>query len=182
MIVDWVVGGTSDVGGDWIGLYQVGSANNQYVAWIYTGSVSGSYPFTLNTAGQYEVRYFVDAGYTDVETSPTITVIDSGTPTYADPGGEPDGTAPSYTVSVSTRWGGGGVTGWGGGGGGGWGGGGGGGGGVGGGGGGGWGGGVGGKDVFKTSKKESDHHTPTQPAPHTQKPRRQKNKINQKKK
>ncbi len=50
---------------DWIGLYEAGAGNNQYLAWKYTGGVtSGSVMFPgLSSVGNYEARLFFNNSY-----------------------------------------------------------------------------------------------------------------------
>lgn len=63
---------------DWIGLFIVGDRNEDYAkGWFgYTeGSTSGTFTLTAPTApGQYEFRYLLDDGLTDVARSSVVTV------------------------------------------------------------------------------------------------------------
>ena len=63
---------------DWIGLFIVGSANTEYLEshWIYTrAETSGAWKVRMpGQPGQYEFRYLLDDGYTDVARSSTVTV------------------------------------------------------------------------------------------------------------
>ena len=63
---------------DWIGLYASGAADTDVnlLGWLYTGgAASGSLTFTApSRAGQYELRYFLEDGFTQVAWSPTVTV------------------------------------------------------------------------------------------------------------
>jgi len=61
---------------DWIGLFQVGAANTTYVWYQFTGgATSGSFNLSAPTqTGQYEFRYLLQNGYTDIARSPTVTV------------------------------------------------------------------------------------------------------------
>ena len=61
---------------DWIGLYQVGAANNSYLTYQYIqGGTSGSLNFTMpNSSGNYEFRYFPDNSYNLVATSNQVSV------------------------------------------------------------------------------------------------------------
>lgn len=63
---------------DWIGLYEVGASDGQYITWWYTagapfGTISG--PFDM-PAGVYEFRYFVDNTFIGVATSNPVTVLE----------------------------------------------------------------------------------------------------------
>ena len=61
---------------DWVGLYRVGAPNNGHIWWQYTQSAtSGS--ITTNApaqAEQYEFRYLLNDGFTDVARSNVVTV------------------------------------------------------------------------------------------------------------
>jgi hypothetical protein len=61
---------------DWVGLYQVGSTDTQFVWWEYTGGTSfGVMNATApQISGQYEFRYFRDNGFIRVAVSNHITV------------------------------------------------------------------------------------------------------------
>jgi hypothetical protein len=61
---------------DWIGLYQTGAANTDFLWWIYTnGAASGTASLAApTTAGTYVFRYLLDNGYKSVKTSNRITV------------------------------------------------------------------------------------------------------------
>lgn len=63
---------------DWIGLYALGAADTDtnLLGWLYTGgAASGSLTFTApRQAGRYELRYFLEDGFTQVAWSPTVTV------------------------------------------------------------------------------------------------------------
>ncbi|MBA2503358.1 MAG: hypothetical protein H0V27_10800, partial [Pyrinomonadaceae bacterium] len=61
---------------DWVGLYRVGTGNGDFLWWQYTGGATSG-TFTLSApseVGQYEFRYLLDDGYTDVARSQTVTV------------------------------------------------------------------------------------------------------------
>jgi RHS repeat-associated protein len=65
-------------GTDWIGLYAAGSADSEFVTFVYTGgTTAGStgigVPRTA-AAGSYELRLFSDNGYTRLATSNAFTV------------------------------------------------------------------------------------------------------------
>ncbi len=68
---------------DWVGLFQVGAANTNYLDGGYTtGLTSGSFNVPAPaTPGQYEFRYMLTNGFTSVVTSNTVTVQAGGTPT-----------------------------------------------------------------------------------------------------
>ena len=72
---------TASAGGalDWIGLIRVGDPNNDNGWWDYTrGKTSGTFTLIAPTqAGQYEFRYLLNDGYSDVARSSLVTV---GTP------------------------------------------------------------------------------------------------------
>jgi YD repeat-containing protein len=59
---------------DWVGLYKVGSSDNSYLWWQYTGTAtSGSFNVTVpNQVDRYEFRYFTNGGYTRVAVSPSF--------------------------------------------------------------------------------------------------------------
>jgi subtilisin family serine protease len=61
---------------DWIGLAATTAANTSYLQWVYvgTGVTARSWTVTLNAAGTYEFRLFLNNGYTRVATSPAVTV------------------------------------------------------------------------------------------------------------
>jgi hypothetical protein len=63
-------------GNDWVGLFQVGAPNTAYLSYQFTGgAVSGSFPVAApSPAGQYEFRYLLTNGYTDVARSNAVTV------------------------------------------------------------------------------------------------------------
>ncbi len=68
---------------DWVGLFQVGAANTNYLDGGYTtGLTSGSFNVPApTTPGQYEFRYLLNNGFTSVATSNTVTVQSTATPT-----------------------------------------------------------------------------------------------------
>ena len=60
---------------DWIGLFKVGTSDNSYTWWQYTGgNERGSFSVPIPTDGQYEFRYFRQNGFTKAATSNTVTV------------------------------------------------------------------------------------------------------------
>jgi hypothetical protein len=71
---------------DWIGLYAAGAADTSYLAYQYTGgATSGSVNMVMPTqTGQYQFRYLLQNGYTDVVRSNAVSVASSGvTPTIS---------------------------------------------------------------------------------------------------
>ncbi len=68
---------------DWIGLYRVGDSNGNFIWWQYTGGATqGNLTTTApNEEGQYEFRYLLEDGYTDVARSNTVTVSSTPSPT-----------------------------------------------------------------------------------------------------
>jgi chitinase len=54
---------------DWIGLYQTGAANTEYLWWTYTnGAASGTATLAApTTASTYVFRYLLDDGYKSVK-------------------------------------------------------------------------------------------------------------------
>ena len=61
---------------DWISIFKVGDANTAYGWYEYTGgATSGTFTFTAPMqAGQYEFRYLLNDGYTDVARCGPVTV------------------------------------------------------------------------------------------------------------
>jgi hypothetical protein len=84
VMVNWS-GITTTSPGDWIGLYAPGSADTDFIDWMYvscsqsrgssraSGSCSYSLPSTLPT-GNYELRLFVNDIYLRLETSNIVSV------------------------------------------------------------------------------------------------------------
>jgi hypothetical protein len=72
--VNWVAPAGTNAK-DWIGLFAVGTANREVIAWVWTGgTTSGTAAFKLpKAAGIYEFRYLLDNNYVDVARSATIT-------------------------------------------------------------------------------------------------------------
>lgn len=64
---------------DWIGQYEIGSANQQYVTYQYTGgAAAGCLNFTAGPEeNDYEFRFFPQGGYCDFATSETVTFCDA---------------------------------------------------------------------------------------------------------
>jgi hypothetical protein len=95
----------SPSGTDWIGLYEPGSADTEYLDWYYVNcskvpgsqTASGSCGFVLPnylSSGTYQSRLFANNGYTRIATSNDFTVINDGgegqfsvSPTVTSPGG-----------------------------------------------------------------------------------------------
>ena len=70
---------TGGTGGsyDWLVLAPVGAANSTVLQWTYVGAGITTRTWTVtmpSTPGQYEVRLFLNGGYTRAATSPPITV------------------------------------------------------------------------------------------------------------
>ena len=61
---------------DWVGLYRVGASDYEYLAWQYTGgSAAGVMGFAAPAEpGQYELRYFLEDGFSRVLVSDAVTV------------------------------------------------------------------------------------------------------------
>jgi inosine-uridine nucleoside N-ribohydrolase len=69
---------------DWVSLYFQGAPNSQTLWWVYTSNctqkparaarASGSCTLTVKNVGTYEIRLFANNGYTQLATSPLITV------------------------------------------------------------------------------------------------------------
>ena len=67
------LGGTND----WLALAPVGSADSNVLQWTYVGAGVTTRTWTVTmptTAGAYEFRLFLNAGYTRAATSPAVTV------------------------------------------------------------------------------------------------------------
>ncbi len=99
--VNWTVNAGRPAS-DWIGLFQVGSPNNAYGWWRYTGgATSGTFDLTAPLEpGQYEFRYLLNNGYVDAARSPAVTVNQpgSGYSVSASPAAVPPGGA------VTVQW------------------------------------------------------------------------------
>ena len=62
---------------DWLALAEVGAAPGSYIAFTYVGAGVTDRTWVVsmpNTPGDYEVRLFLDNGYTQAAVSPTVTV------------------------------------------------------------------------------------------------------------
>lgn len=85
---------------DYVALYLVGSPNTAYLWYQFTGGATSG---TANVAapasqpGQYEFRYLLQNGYTDIVRSNTVTVTATGFTLTANP----TSTAPGGTVTVN---------------------------------------------------------------------------------
>ncbi len=70
--------GTPNGANDWVALAPVGSPTSSYGVWVYVNTLSGNPKvWNLNmpsTAGTYEIRYFLNNGYTEAAVSPGIGV------------------------------------------------------------------------------------------------------------
>ena len=77
VIVTWVAPNPSS-SLDWIGLFRVGSTNEEYLEffWAYTGGhTSGTLRYGApHPPGEYEFRYLLNDGYVDVARSQIVTV------------------------------------------------------------------------------------------------------------
>jgi hypothetical protein len=74
---------------DWLGLYLPGAPNSAYLGWIYvscstspgvaraSGSCAFTIPFSV-TQGTYELRLLANNGYTNITTSNTFAIGNSG--------------------------------------------------------------------------------------------------------
>lgn len=61
---------------DWIGVYTVGAADNEYTAWMNThGGRDGSVTVPIKLPGKYEFRLFRNRGWTKIATSNPVTVV-----------------------------------------------------------------------------------------------------------
>jgi hypothetical protein len=61
--------------GSWIGLFKVGSADNQYITWTYVNQDEGEVYFTaLYQTGEFEFRLFKDGGYNRVAVSDSFEI------------------------------------------------------------------------------------------------------------
>jgi hypothetical protein len=96
MTVNWMASGNVTTA-DWIGLFKVGADNSSFVWWQYTdGKASGTATFTAPaTAGNYEVRYFVNDGFTSVAASAPLTVTAPQQPPTGSERPGPDNTGPT---------------------------------------------------------------------------------------
>jgi 6-phosphogluconolactonase (cycloisomerase 2 family) len=93
---------------DWVGLYQTGAANSQYLAFFYTSSctqtptsarASATCSFTMpTTPGTYEFRLFSNNSFNLLQTSNTVTVT---TPPAASLAVTPSSVASGGTVAVA---------------------------------------------------------------------------------
>jgi len=71
---------------DWIAVEPVGAPDTSYVSWFYIGSGVTSHTWSVNmpaTPGTYELRLFLNGGYTKAATSPTIAVTQAPNPVPA---------------------------------------------------------------------------------------------------
>jgi hypothetical protein len=61
---------------DWLALALVGAPNTSYVQWTYVGAgvTTRTWNVTIAAPGSYQVRLFLNNGYTLAATSPTVTV------------------------------------------------------------------------------------------------------------
>ena len=84
--VDWTAPAGHSAS-DWVALVKMGDPNTAYVWWQPTGAgTSGTFNLTApTTSGDYEFRYLLNGGYTDVARSAKVTV--SGSAYSVTPGG-----------------------------------------------------------------------------------------------
>ena len=81
---------------DWLAFAEVGAAPTSYITYTYVGAGVTTRDWTVtmpSTPGDYEVRLFLDNGYTQVAVSPTVTVGDAP---------PPDPSAATLTVDTTT--------------------------------------------------------------------------------
>lgn len=86
----------ADSRNDWIGLYRVGTSDQNYIDWQYTSGSNGDLSFQMRTAGTYEIRYFINNGYTRVAVSNTFDVV-------RDEDDQTDDPAPPPTTNYEVR-------------------------------------------------------------------------------
>lgn len=73
--VDWEVPSRDAGARNWIGLYERDDDNEDYIQWKYIDNdTDGTVEFTINDAGTYEFRLFLDNSYDDQVTSARIEV------------------------------------------------------------------------------------------------------------
>ncbi len=61
--------------GSWIGLYEDGSSDNEYLSWKYLSDDEGEVSFSApRNAGDFEFRLFKDSGYKEVATTDVFEV------------------------------------------------------------------------------------------------------------
>jgi RHS repeat-associated protein len=106
---------------DWIGLFTPGASNSAYSAWRYTtGAASGSVPFAIpagSAPGTYQLRIFVNNGYSATSNNFSVSAKLSGTVTlsgaplsgvgFAPTNGgtcEPSNAVGQYSCSVPPGW------------------------------------------------------------------------------
>jgi RHS repeat-associated protein len=85
---------------DWLALAAVGAPNTTYLQWTYVGSGVTSRDWTVtlpSTAGNYEVRLFLNNGYTLAAASPAVAATNA--PQVATPGS--GGSQRSYTYDIN---------------------------------------------------------------------------------
>ncbi|PCJ57476.1 MAG: hypothetical protein COA79_15710 [Planctomycetota bacterium] len=60
---------------DWLGLYEIGSADSNYAWWSYTsGATSSTLTFVAPQTGNFEMRYFLDNSYQKIAVSNLIEI------------------------------------------------------------------------------------------------------------
>lgn len=62
--VEWEIPSSDEGSRNWIGLYEDGDGNRQYISWKYIDNdTDGSEEFTIDDDGDYVFRLFLDNGY-----------------------------------------------------------------------------------------------------------------------
>jgi len=75
--VDWELPSRDEGSSNWIGVYEVGDDDRDYIKWKYLpNDNSGTVEFTIYTEGEYEFRLFLDNSYREEITSREVTVSD----------------------------------------------------------------------------------------------------------
>lgn len=73
--VDWEIPRGDEAPRNWIGLFERGDSNKDYIEWRYIENDNyGTEEFTINDTGEFEFRLFLDDSYDDEVTSSRITV------------------------------------------------------------------------------------------------------------
>ena len=98
IVVNWSNGPGYSL--DWIGLSEQGSSSHDYIDWTYIGgATSGSHGFSSLPAGNYEARFYLDDGYTILDTALFEVTGTIGTPWITSP--EPGSTLSGSKVTFS---------------------------------------------------------------------------------
>ncbi|MCA9354521.1 MAG: hypothetical protein KC877_03315 [Candidatus Kaiserbacteria bacterium] len=73
--VDWEVPRDETGNQNWIGMYEPGDGDKEYILWKYIADdTDGTVEFTIYNAGEYEFRLFLDNSYDEEVTSDTLEV------------------------------------------------------------------------------------------------------------